>query len=73
MKFNKETMQLEGKVEIPNLRVMHIMNQAIARSNKPLNKYNTAMHMDTEALTGEPSDRTAYDVGTEMELKHKHD
>lgn len=50
-----------------NPRVAQIALKAILRSNKPLSKYNTAMHMSTEELTGEPSDRTAYDVGTEME------
>lgn len=46
-----------------------IARQAIERSNKPLNKYNTAMHMDTEELTCETNDRTAYDVGTEQDIK----
>jgi hypothetical protein len=47
-----------------------IIRQAIERSNRPLNKYNTAMHMDTEEMTGQPNDRTAYDVGTEPEHKN---
>lgn len=53
-----------------NPRVKTIQAQAIARSNKPLNKYNTAMHMDTEELTGEVNDRTGYDVGMEPEIKN---
>ena len=56
-----------------NPRVYTIQNKAVERSNRPLNKYNTAMHMDTEELTGEPSDRTAYDVGTEPVLKQEHE
>lgn len=51
-----------------NPRSITIQKRAIERSNRPLNKYNTAMHMDTEELTGEPNDRTSYDVGTEQEL-----
>lgn len=50
---------------------LHIQNQAIKRSNRPLNKYNTSIHQNTEALTGEPNDRTAYDVGIEPEVKNK--
>ena len=49
------------------------MNKAVERSNRPLNKYNTAMHIDTEELSGEVNDRTAYDVGTEMEIKTNHE
>lgn len=65
MKYNKETMQLEGKVEIPNLRVMHIVNQAIYKANK---MFNPSYNMHTEELSGEPNDRTAYDyAGAEME------
>jgi hypothetical protein len=45
-----------------------IIRQAVERSNRPANKYNTALHMSTEELSGEPNDRTAYDVGTEQEL-----
>lgn len=50
----------------PRIRVIQL--QAMQRSNKPLNKYNTALHMITEELTEEPNDRTASDVGIEQEL-----
>ena len=53
-----------------NPRVKTIQNQAIERSNRPLNKYNEAMHRDTEAFTGIPGDRTGYDCGMEMEIKN---
>jgi hypothetical protein len=56
-----------------NPRIKTIIAQAINRSNKPLNKYNTALHMDTEELSGEPNDRTGYDVGVEMELNHNQE
>lgn len=51
-----------------NLSARSIITQAIKRSNK--NKYNVAMHMQTEELTGEPNDRTSYDVGEEPEYKN---
>jgi len=47
---------------------LQIQRHAIAKSNKPLNKYNTSLHQDTESLTGEPNDRTAEDIGVEREL-----
>ena len=50
-----------------------IQREAIQRSNRPLNKYNESMHQNTEALTGESNDRTAFDVGTEQELKQEHE
>jgi hypothetical protein len=50
-----------------------IARQAIERSNRPLNKYNTSLHMSTEELSGEVNDRTGYDVGTEQELKQEHE
>ena len=51
-----------------NLSAQIRMTQAIGRSNKWSNKYNESMHRATEELTGEPNDRTAYDVGTEKEV-----
>lgn len=33
-----------------------IIREAVRRSNKPLNKYNEAMHMETGEFTGEPND-----------------
>ncbi len=51
-----------------NLSAQLIIRGAINRSNRPLNKYNESIHQNTEALSGEPNDRTAYDVGTEREL-----
>lgn len=48
-------------------RTKIIQEQEIARANLSKNKYNFPMLHNTEVLTGEPSDRTAYDVGTEME------
>ncbi len=42
-----------------------IARQAIEKSNK---MFNPSCNMHTEELSGEPSDRTAYDyAGTEME------
>lgn len=46
-----------------------IIRQTIERSNKPLNKYNTAMHENTAELVDFPNDRTGYDCGMEMEIK----
>jgi hypothetical protein len=43
-------------------RVKSLIRQAIERSNKPLNKYNQSIHMNTEDLSGEPSDRTSADA-----------
>ena len=48
-----------------NLSAQSIIRSAIARSNRPLNKYNESMHQDTEAITGIPNDRTSADVGEE--------
>jgi hypothetical protein len=48
-----------------NISAREIIRKAIERSNKPHNKYNTSMHMNTEALSGEPNDRTSYDAGEE--------
>jgi hypothetical protein len=36
-------------------------------------KYNEARNQKMEELTGEPNDRTAYDVGIEMEIKTNHE
>jgi hypothetical protein len=52
-----------------NPSAQEIMRHAINKSNRPINKYNFPLHQNTEALTGEQSDRTAYDVGSEMEHK----
>lgn len=49
-----------------------IQMRAIQRSNRPLNKYSEAIHNDTEALTGESNDRTAYDCGMEPK-RHNFD
>ena len=53
-----------------NPSAREIIRHAIQRSNKPLNKYNESMHQNTEAITGEPNDRTAYDVGNEPEHRN---
>lgn len=51
-----------------------IARKAIARSNKPLNKYNEAIHMETEELTGEANDRVAADAGNDpLEFDQKGD
>ncbi len=50
-----------------------MQREAIRRSNKPLNKYSEAVHQNTEALTDEVSDRTAADIGMEMEIKNNQD
>ena len=46
-----------------NLSAQSIIRSAIARSNR--NKYNESIHQNTEELSAEPNDRTAYDVGEE--------
>jgi hypothetical protein len=51
-----------------NISAREIIRRAIERSNKPLNKYNTAMHTQTEALSGIPNDRTGYDAGNDPEI-----
>lgn len=51
-----------------NLSAQSVIRNAVARSNKALNKYNESMHMNTEEISGIPNDRTAYDCGMEKEL-----
>lgn len=51
-----------------NLSAQSVIRNAVARSNKALNKYNESMHQSTEQLSGESNDRTGYDCGIEMEL-----
>lgn len=51
-----------------NLSAQSVIRNAIARSNKALNKYNEGMHMNTEELSSEPNDRTSADIGMEMQL-----
>ena len=51
-----------------NLSAQSVIRNAVARSNKALNKYNEGIHMNTEELSSEPNDRTGYDCGMEREL-----
>lgn len=51
-----------------NLSAQAIIRSALARSNRPLNKYNESMHQSTEEISSEPNDRTSADIGMEMEL-----
>lgn len=53
-----------------NPRVRTIKLQAIKRANLPKNKYNFPLLEHTAELVGEPSDRTAYDVGGEPEKRY---
>jgi len=56
-----------------NLSAQSIIRSAIARSNRPLNKYNEGMHMNTGEIVGEFSDRTSYDTGNDPEPLQEHD
>lgn len=56
-----------------NLSAQAIIRSAIARSNRPLNKYNESMHQNTEELSAESNDRKGYDCGMEMELRQEHE
>lgn len=51
----------------------HIERETLRRVSLPKNKYNFPLHNHVEALTGEPSDRTVYDVGEEPKLVKQHD
>lgn len=46
---------------------LSIIRQALEKANKPNMRYNVAHSMHVEELSGEPNDRTAYDVGSEIE------
>lgn len=54
-----------------NLSAQSIIRSAIARSNR--NKYNEAVHQNTEEIVGEFSDRTSYDTGNEPEPLQEHE
>jgi hypothetical protein len=47
-----------------------IIRKAIEKANRSNMKYNMAHSMHVEELTGEPNDRTPYDVGTEPEYRN---
>lgn len=51
-----------------NASARAIINGQLARSMKPLNKFNFPMHHNTEVMTGEVSDRQPSDIGMEQEL-----
>lgn len=50
-----------------NISARTIISNVISKCQKPINKYNLSLLQETEELSGEPSDRTAYDVGEEPE------
>jgi hypothetical protein len=50
-----------------------IINSYIKKGGLDKYKYNFSVHNQVESITGEPSDRSPYDVGSEMESKINHD
>lgn len=50
-----------------------IQREMIERANLPKNKFNFPLHQQMEQWVGEPSDRTAEDIGIEREFNNNHE